>query len=423
MKKLIFIVISLALLLSACSGIKPSNTTPASIAPAVNNSEGHRATLKQQPIQPVNADFVSGINSFGFKSAGLLYNTDENLALSPVSLELALAMTRTGASGVTAEEMAAALGLEGIADEDIVSACRSLMWRSNTGGMEAANSLWLAEGEHFSEEFLRGCADDFMSDAFPLVIPGAMDDINAWADEKTHGRINDIIKKELSPDIALVLCNALYYLGDWEQPFEANDTYDEEFASPGGPVAVPFMHSERGAAYFKSDDFSMLSLPFKSEEGEGKYAMAFLLPKEGEGLGDMLSSINSESFSEALGGLKEQQVRIKLPKFEYSFFTSFKDTLMSLGMNAAFGPADFSKMTDSPNNLFIDDVLHKCYIRVDELGAEAAAVTAVTMARGAAMPPENIAEFFADRPFLFAIYSEEDGAIAFMGAVNDPSQE
>ncbi len=80
-------------------------------------------------------------------------------------------------------------------------------------------------------------------------------------------------------------------------------------------------------------------------------------------------------------------------------------------------------MTDSPNNLYIYDVLHKCYIRVDELGAEAAAVTAVIVNRGADIPPKGAVEFFADRPFVFCIYSQEDGAIAFMGVVNDPSQE
>lgn len=414
MKRLFLIAIALAIFLSACTG---------GYSGIAGGDTGVRAVLKAQPIQPVNGDFVSGVNTFGFKSASLLYETDENLALSPVSLELALAMTRTGAAGVTADEMAKALELSGIPDEDIVAACRSLMWRCNTGGMEAANSIWLAKDFPFSEAFLSGCTEDFMADAFPLNIPGAMSDINGWAKDKTHGKIDKIIQEELSTDTKLVLCNALYYLGDWEMPFEANDTYDEEFTSPSGPVTVPFMHSERGAAYYKNDDFSILSLPFKGAEGEGKYSMAFLLPAEGSGVEDMLSSLDAAAFSDALAGLKDQPVLIKLPKFEYSFFASFEDTLKSLGMNAAFSDADFSRMTDGPNGLYIDDVLHKCYIRVDELGAEAAAVTAVIMKETAAMVPEEIAEFYADRPFVFCIYSQEDGAISFMGAVNDPTKE
>ena len=83
--------------------------------------------------------------------------------------------------------------------------------------------------------------------------------------------------------------------------------------------------------------------------------------------------------------------------------------------------ADFSPMTKTPNELFISDVRHKCYIRIDELGAEAAAVTVVEAAAGCAPEEAPPKEFIADRPFVFAIYSKEDGAIAFLGALNDPS--
>ena len=116
-------------------------------------------------------------------------------------------------------------------------------------------------------------------------------------------------------------------------------------------------------------------------------------------------------------------MQIKLPKFEYMYSASLKDTLIGMGMPLAFDPssADFSGMTVEPNLLYISNVLHKCYIRVDELGAEAAAVTEVEVA--AAGIPEDPVTFFADRPFLFAIFSQEDGTIAFMGVVNDPTQE
>ncbi len=411
MKRIIFTALSLVFLLAACS---PSSNVKA---------ESYRAVMKPQPIQPVGEGFVAGVNSFGLKSAGMLYNTDQNLAISPVSLELALAMTRTGASGNTADEMAKALSLAGISDEDIKSACRSLMWRSNTGGMEAANSVWIDKEFPFSKDFIDTCTGDFMADVMPLEIPGAMKSINDWAKEKTHGKIDKIIQQELDPLTKIVLCNALYFLGDWEAPFEANDTRDGDFASPGGTITASFMNDERSVPYYKNDRFSMISLSFKSKENEGKYAMAFLLPAEGSDVSSMLSSLDASGFSGALAGLQDTQVKIKLPKFEYSFFTSFSDTLKALGMNEAFtARADFSGMTGGDNDLYIYDVLHKCYIRVDELGAEAAAVTEVQMGL-TAMPPQDIPQFYADRPFVFAIYSQEDGTIAFLGAVNDPTRE
>ena len=418
MKKVVLSVAALLLLLGACA---PASHVP----PGVDVSAlSFRGTLIEQPIEPLDDSFVNGSNSFGLSAAKLLYNQNENIAFSPASIELALCMTREGAGGQTADEMKKALGLETLTDEQITAACRLLMWRANTGGMEAANAIWLSSDYTFAERFVDTCTKDYMADAYPLVIPGAMDAINAWADEKTHGRINDIITEEFNDETKIVLANALYYLGDWEMPFEANNTYEREFSAPSGKVKTDFMHSDRQVPYYQNDDFFMISLNFKSGEDQGRYAMAFLLPVEGSSIGDMLTVLDADIFATALDGAAKQEVWIRLPKFEFSFFTKLKETLISMGMLSAFDEidADFSPMTQEKNALFISEVLHKCYIRVDELGAEAAAVTAVAAADGAAMIEEEPPKFYADRPFLFAIYSLEDGAIAFMGTVNDPTQ-
>ncbi len=407
MKKILLLILSAALLLSACASA----------------AAGYDGKLVKQTIEPLDSRFVSGVNSFGFSTASHLYKTDANLALSPVSIELALCMARAGAKGDTAAEMAAALGLDDLTDEQITDACRQLMWRANTGGMEAANAVWLLDDYEYKDDYIKTVTEEYMADARPLAIPGAMDAVNAWAKNKTHGRIDKILSEEPDPLTRLILANALYYLGEWELPFEANDTSDREFAAPGGSVTVPFMHSDWSVPYYSDDQFSMISLRFKSQADEGHYAMAFILPAEGTGIPDLLASMNGGLFSDALAGMAEQPVSIRLPKFEFSFFAPLADTLKAMGMQKAFAPgeADFSGMTDQ-EQLFISAVLHKCYIRVDELGAEAAAVTVVEMEATSALvePP---ATFYADRPFLFAIYSLEDGAIAFLGAVNDPSQK
>ena len=420
MKKLLFLII--ALIIIALFLLAGCNNTSVSVR-SDDETKVYRAALEKQDIQPLDNVFSSGVNTFGFNAASLLYDPDSNLALSPASIELALLMTRSGAAGDTAQEISAALCQNGQDDEAILDACRSLMWRANTGGMEAANSIWLSDAHTFSDGFIDTCLNDFMADAMPLVIPGATDEINAWISEKTHGKIDKLLEEEL-PDITqIVLCNALYYLGEWAQPFESNDTYDEEFTTPEKTVTASFMHSAWDVPYYENDDFSMISLDFKTQQDEGEYAMALMLPKEGSDISGMLSSMNSAAFSDALLGLDTQQVSIKIPKFEYSFFTSLKETLGALGMQLAFSDvaADFSAMTDEPNALYIEDVYHKCYIRVDELGAEAAAATEVViLERGMALPETT---FYADRPFVFAIYSKEDGTIAFMGAVNDPTQE
>ena len=429
MNKIIFAALALVLLLSGCTGAASGND-PAATAGSDTTPDTDaqietvpvNAALEAQPIVALDDTFVHGVNAFGFDTAAQLYGEDANLSLSPVSIALALAMTQIGTAGDTADEIKQVLGLDGMSDDDITAACKSLMWRANTGGMEAANALWLSNTYTFSDEFLSTCTQDFMADALPLTIPGATDAINTWAAEKTHGRITELLTQELPPETKIVLTNALYFLGDWAIPFEANDTYDEEFAAPVGSVTTSFMHNMLYIPYYENDDFSMISLDFEDEDDAGQYAMALLLPKDD--MAAMLAATDGDAFSNALSGLEKKNVQISLPKFEYDFFTSLKDTLMALGMTDAFTTdADFSPMTVEPNSLVIEDVLHKCYIRVDELGAEAAAVTEVVAMDTAAEPPSDIIEFHADRPFLFAIYSREDGTIAFMGTVNDPTAE
>ena len=405
MKKLLLLVLSVALLLSACASA----------------SAGYEGKLVKQTIEPLEGSFTQGMGDFGFDAASALYTADQNLALSPVSIELALCMARAGANGPTRDEMTAALGLSGLSDDEITAACKALMWRANTGGMEAANALWLLDGYAYKDAYIKTCTEDYMADLKPLAIPGAMDAVNAWAKDKTHGRIDQILQQEPNADTRMIITNALYYLGEWELPFEANDTFDGDFAAPGGIASVSYMNSDWSVPYYSNSDFSMITLSFKAKADEGHYAMAFLLPAEGSSVDALLASMKGETFKTALAETAEQQVSIRLPKFEFSFFAPLADTLKAMGMEKAFSPddADFSGMTDA-EKLFISSVLHKCYVRVDELGAEAAAVTSVEMTT-TAMPMEPPVTFHADRPFLFAIYSLEDGAIAFLGAVNNPS--
>ena len=90
-----------------------------------------------------------------------------------------------------------------------------------------------------------------------------------------------------------------------------------------------------------------------------------------------------------------------------------------MGIKRAFGEleADFSRMCNLP--IYIDDVLHKAKIKVDDEGSEAAAITVVVASVGASGPIINkepiIFEFHADRPFIYAITEVSTGAILFIG--------
>lgn len=384
----------------------------------------YKAALTAQTISPFPEEFVAAMNQYGWKAASNLYS-GENLAISPASLELAILMTRTGALGDTAEEMKDALSMSSLTDEEILLACKQLMWRANTNGMEAANSIWMQKDYTFSEYFIKACTDKFMADAFAVNFltdaAGATDSINKWASEKTHGKIPEMNPDPLPTDTRLVLINALYFLGDWEVPFLAASSYDDIFHGSKSEATVPFMHDKRDMLYTESPAYQMISMPFKGSKDsqDSPYSMAFILPAEGQDFTAVMDTLADEGFSAAAAELSIEKVQLALPKFEFTFDASMVQTMKDLGMQLAFDGenAQFDGMTGSDNGLYITDILHKCYIRVDEKGAEAAAVTEVVVGETSMPVDEDLKSFTADRPFLFAIYDETDNTILFLGAV------
>jgi serpin B len=116
-------------------------------------------------------------------------------------------------------------------------------------------------------------------------------------------------------------------------------------------------------------------------------------------------------------------VQLYLPKFRMDGEYDLNQTLAKMGMPDAFNPmkADFSGMS-SADKFCIDHVIHKTFIAADEVGTEAAAVTAVTMTLSAVMggPRPQPVVFRADHPFLFVLRHNTSGAILFMGRVAEP---
>ena len=82
------------------------------------------------------------------------------------------------------------------------------------------------------------------------------------------------------------------------------------------------------------------------------------------------------------------------------------------------GPADFSGM-DGTRELYLQDVLHKAFVSVDEEGTEAAAATAVVV--GITSAPAEPIQVKIDSPFIFLIRDIETGSILFVGRVLNPA--
>jgi serpin B len=374
---------------------------------------------------------IAGSNRFGFDLYGKLRGRGGNLFLSPYSIATALAMTSTGARGETDRELAAVLH----APDDPPArhaAFRDLIARVNGEGqgqrrldtLISANALWLQQGDPFLHAFLDATRTYYGAQPFEVDFAGntesARQRINAWVEAQTAGKIREIIQSlDLDRDTALVLTNAIYFKGAWASPFVASHTRkDGEFTAAGGKkVTVPMMTQTETYRYHDGGSFQALELPYAGNQR----SMLVLLPKAVDGLAALESSLTPEGLDAVVGKLGRQRVNLELPRFRLEESFQLADVLQSLGMERSFDPsrADFSGMTGR-RDLAVSKVIHKAFVDVNEEGTEAAAATAVVMARTAVMLPGRTVTFRADHPFLFLIRDQATGAVLFLGRVNEP---
>jgi serpin B len=353
-----------------------------------------------------------------------------NLFFSPASIDLALVMAWTGARGQTAQDMGRALHLDprhaGL--PELVSAAYGELQNSIAGGdgpftLRIANRLWGQAGFDFLPTFLHPLQKDFGAGLQPVNFAtdseGARQTINAWVEQETEGKIQDLLAQgSLGSDVRLVLTNAIYFLGQWQHQFQGGDTRDDVFHLLGGQdVAVPTMHQTRRFPYTEDDMAQVLAMPYQGGEVE----MLIALPRPGQVLADLEKSLDSEVLDRWVAGRQERTVAVAMPRFSLSGEFSLARILGRMGMASAFSSlADFSGMA-SGGDLFISEVVHKSFVDVYEKGTEAAAATAVTI-RLTSMPggdPDQVV-FSADHPFLFMIRHVTTNQILFLGRVMDP---
>ena len=346
----------------------------------------------------------------------------QNRMISPLSALFALAMSANGAAGETQSQMIDILG-DAFLDKDALNR-ESLYYLSNLPEhVSIANSLWVNQRLSLSSTFEREARHYYKAEASELDFSKASSaqKINDWVSKATRNAIDSIIDATRE-DMVLYLINAISFKDDWRSPFEAWATKERPFHANSGDVSTPFLNQTGYFPYAKVDNASLLTLAYQNE----RYAMLLILPDEGQDIDSYLKGWKDKDFSAFLLEQEEQskraRVRLSLPKFESTYKDSLVDNLSSLGMTHCFNPreADFSALlSPSSKEVVIDEVLHKTFIRVDEQGTEAAAVTAVMM-KATSMAPQDEITLIFDRPFFYAILDLEAHIPLFLGVMDNP---
>ncbi|NDL60082.1 serpin family protein [Phytoactinopolyspora mesophila] len=359
------------------------------------------------------------VNTFGFELLATVTDGSENTVTSPVSVATLLAMVLAGAGGDTADEMAGVLHLDESRDVRVGALLRALADTEDVT-LSVSNALWAREGTPFEQDYVDFVTGTFGAtlDEADLAAQDTADEIDEWVDERTEGLI-DGIADDLglpSANAVLVLLNAVYFLGEWTTPFDPGNTRDEPFSlADGSDVDVALMHLwDEDFSHTERDGYHMLRMPYGEDE---RYGMEVLLPDEDSSVEEMLDGLEAAEWRAAVVELSTDTFdEVAMPRFELEWDLNLNDALAGMGMPSAFGAgADFRPMSEV--NPFLDVVVHKTYIKVDEEGTEAAAVTGGVMAESAVEEP---LEFRVDRPFAFTISDQQTDAILFLGVVADP---
>ena len=352
----------------------------------------------------------------------------DNVVLSPVSAWLALSMLQNGAANNTLAQMQQAMNSSGFSVDDINLFNQKLVkqlshievpeWASSGSEsdkelipvLETANSIWSDTGYPFYDSFYNVNQKYYEAElrTLDLSLPASIKEVDKWVDGKTHGTIKSV---NVDPDdyLRMLLVNALYFKGSWEKPFEKESTQTGQFYNNGSDVInVPMMHLLETLPYAHIDGYDVVRLYYCYDQ---RFSMTLFVP---DGSVEQ-KSLGFSQWQAASKALKNNSIKLSMPRFTTDGEMELTDVLKDMGMNDAFisGVADFSLM--SSGQLFVDFVKQLSHIAVDEKGTVASAVTVIGV-KDTAVPgqPKSIS---VDHPFYFTIEDNQTGAVLFIGHV------
>ena len=386
--------------------------------------------------EKVSEDVVKANNDLGMKLFNALASEEagKNMMISPLSISIAMAMVTNGATDESLDEMKEVLGFGdmelGSVNEQFMQLIASLVEADKDLVLSIANSVWMDDA--FAPDVKQDFVDvltEFYDAAFfteDFQDEATVGKINSWVSEKTHDKIDKVIK-EIGPNTIMYLINAIYFKAAWTTSFDKDSTYEGTFMlSDGSESKADYMgfsyDQEVPEFYSYSSDwgdengYSVVRLPY----GRGVFAFYGIVPNPDNktNIDDFIGKIAENGFDSYISQLEERDFTVQLPKFKFAYEKSLVKVFQSLGMEKAFVDGALMNIAEEPHAPFISDIYHKTFVEVNEEGTEAAAVTVVEVGENA-MP----SGFFANRPFVFVIRDDRTGSILFVGKVENPKAE
>ncbi|XP_032278480.1 serpin B4-like [Phoca vitulina] len=363
---------------------------------------------------------------------------DDNIFYSPLSISSALAMTYLGAKENTAFEIGEVLHFNeatentkersttdhveklGNVHHQFQKLLTELKKPTDAYELNIANKLYGEKNYQFLQEYMDNVKKFYLTSVesvdFKYAAEESRKKINSWVESQTHEKIKDLFPKDSLKSAILVLVNAVYFKGQWDNKFDKKNTVEKEFwLNKDTSKCVQMMKQSNVFKFTSLEDMQakILEIPYKGKD----LSMILLLPDEVDGLQKLEDQLTAEKLIEwtSSQNMSNYHVDLYLPRFKVEKTYDLKDTLIALGMVDAFSTqrANLSGMTEK-NNLMVSKVIHKSFVEVTEEGTEAASSTGVSVIVTSA-PTYS---FHCDHPFLFFIKHNKTNSILFLGRVS-----
>ena len=364
-------------------------------------------------------------NAFALNFYRQVSGDDTNIFFSPISMYTAFSVLYEGVEGDTAVQIRDAFGLEEhpTARHKAVSDTMSSLNRDDPyATVEMANSLWIADRFEPYDSYINTARDTYLAnveivDFLDKTEDGAVDRINAWASEKTHGKIPQVLlHDDVNERTVDAILNAIYFKGSWVTEFPKDATHESDFWTGTYAARANFMNIVADFEYYDNDNVQILKLPYKGD----RLSMLIFLPSERDGMSSFEQMITPGIIKEWKEQMFSTEVQISIPKIEVRTHYDLKEPLGNLGVLDAFDPltASLSGIADltKTGKIHVSKAVQDAYLKINEEGAEAAAVTIIV--GNLSLPVRE--EFVADRPFLFVIQDDESDTFLFIGKILNP---
>lgn len=374
---------------------------------------------------PPDPRVVGAGNEFGLRVFRRLCDASpgRNVFYSPYSANAAMCLTLNGAGGATKTGMESALGLNGIPLTDVNKAQRRMVDMLNYSDpaitVTSANSIWAATTAPLNAAFLKTATDSYGAHAekVNLTLPATAGRISDWMKDHTVGHITGGIPP-LTANDGLLLVNALYFHGVWQQKFNRSDTYEAPFRLTDTTQKQVQMMERYGGASILHDmasegRFTAARIPY----GDGSMAMYLFVPDEEFDLAGFLKRVDRANWDKWMAGFRPaKDTSVGLPRMSLRFDQRLDGVFNAMGMRLDQAHANFTPM--GSNLYFVSQVSQQAVLDVDEDGTTAAAITIELV------PTAGLGDMvIADRPFFLAIRDDRSGAILFAGAIYDPQPD